>query len=285
MDAVFGVGGEMRFGICNELFEGWSWMRVCGFAADLGYDSVELAPFTVTNDVRDFPAGERERMRTEAAEAGVAIAGIHWLLVSPPGMQILSADPAVCRAAQEYLIALADFCGDLGAPVMVLGSPKQRRRPEGMASIDALKLFVEVLRPVADAAASRGVTICLEPLPASDTNFMNTLEDAAEVAAAMSHPGVALILDMRSMGLEVTAVPTLIRRYAPLARHVHANDVNLRGPGDGPTDLLPVFRSLLESGYDGTVSVEVFDFTPSSEIIARQSLAAMREALMAAIGT
>ncbi len=83
---------------------------------------------------------------------------------------------------------------------------------------------------------------------------------------------------------EVAPMPNLIRLAAPYLAHFHANDANLRGPGFGSTDFVPIFRALSEVGYRGYVSVEVFDFKPGPAVIARDSLRYMREAERLAAG-
>jgi sugar phosphate isomerase/epimerase len=93
----------------------------------------------------------------------------------------------------------------------------------------------------------------------------------------VNHPSFVLHLDVKAMATDEAPVPELIRRYAARTGHFHANDPNRRGPGFGATDFVPIFRALLESGYQGWVSVEVFDYSPDPETIARESIRYMRE--------
>ena len=265
------------FAICNELFEGWAFTRVCQFAAEVGYGAVELAPFTVADDIRDLSLADRSRLRMDADRAGVSIVGLHWLLVKPAGTRLISTDAAEREFASRYLADLARLCGDLGGKVIILGSPKQRQRPPGVSYDQAVQWLRSTLEPAAAAATSQGVTLCLEPLPAEDTNFLNTLQEVAAIVRAIDHPAIRLILDVKSMGAENRPVPELVRTYGGLAAHFHANDTNRRGPGDGDTDYTPIFTALSEIGYKGAISVEVFDYTPDPETIARRSLTYMKQ--------
>src|SRR5918992_2368194 len=116
----------MRFAICNELFEGWAFDRVCRFVKSVGYDGLELAPFTLAPLITDLDASGRRDLRRQAADAGVEIIGLHWLLARTEGFYLTSPDTAVRARTADYLVALAETAADLGGDLMVFGSPKQR---------------------------------------------------------------------------------------------------------------------------------------------------------------
>ena len=50
----------MKFAICNEIFRDWKIEDIFAYAAKLGYDAVEIAPFTLANSVIDISSNERQ---------------------------------------------------------------------------------------------------------------------------------------------------------------------------------------------------------------------------------
>jgi sugar phosphate isomerase/epimerase len=278
----------MKLGTCNEMFEGWDLARQLGFIAECVYEGVELAPFTLARAVTDVPAPRRAEIARLAREHGVEVIGLHWLLVGPEGLYVTDPDPAVRRRTVGYLQDLARFCADVGGKVLVFGSPKQRNLKPGVAREDARAWLIEAFAEALPVAADGGVTFCLEPLPPPECDFITTTTEAIDVIAAVDHPNLRLVLDVKSMsgeqGLTGEAIPDIIRRVAPHVAHVQANDANLGYPGSGEIDFVPIFRALRESGYDDYVSVEVFDFTPGPETIARKSIAYLRQTYAASAG-
>lgn len=269
----------MKFAICQELFVDWEWERQCRFMSETGYTGIELAPFTLAPRITDVSAEQRRELREVAESHGLTICGLHWLLAKTEGLHLTTADSAVRRATARYLIELGNACADLGGTVMVFGSPLQRNLMDGTTREQALDRAAEVFREAMSALAARGVKIVMEPLTPKETNFINSCAEAVELMGMVDHPNFVLHQDVKAMLSETTPIPELITRYADVTGHFHVNDDNLLGPGMGRTDYHPIFEALLRTGYTGWVSVEVFDYSPGAEHIARESLRYMRAVL------
>lgn len=270
----------VRFAICNEMFQGWEIERVFEFASELGYSGVEIAPFTLAQDVREIPKARRERIKASAQAAGVEIVGLHWLLVKPEGLHIHHPDESVRQRTEDYLRALVEFCADLGGRIMVFGSPKQRSILEGETKEEAWERTIRTFSNIMSDAERHFVTICIEPLSPKETNFINSVTEAIKLVEAISHPNFQLMVDVKAMLSEGRPLEEIILEAAPYLRHVHANDANRLGPGMGETDYKPIVNALRKIGYDGFVSVEAFDFSPGAETIARSSIAYLREVFL-----
>jgi sugar phosphate isomerase/epimerase len=274
----------IRFGMCNELFEGWDFAEVCSTLKELGYEGIEIAPFTLGPKPTELGAAERERLRQTVIDSGLETIGTHWLLAKTEGYYLTHPEAEVRRRTGDYLVALAELTRDLGGSLMVLGSPKQRDLLPGVTREQATGYAEEVFRQIMPRLGEAGVTLCLEPLAPVETDFLNTCDEANELIARVDHPNLVLHMDVKAQSAEPgETVPDLILRHAAKAGHLHAQDTNRRGPGMGDVDFVPILRALVESGYDRWVSVEVFDYTPGANETARISIETLKAALEAAV--
>jgi sugar phosphate isomerase/epimerase len=262
----------MKFAICNEIFQGWNIDDSMAYAAKAGYDAIEIAPFTIAKYVTEIPATERQRIRDVAARTGIAISGIHWVLVQADGMYVKHPDAAVRGKTAQYFNDLVDFCADLGGKSIVVGSPKQRNLMEGVTHEQAWDWATGVFRDCLELARNRDVTICFEPLAPAETNFINTAAEAIRFVNQLDSPHLKIILDVKAMCSESKPIPQIIRESAPHFAYFHANDENLKGPGFGAVDFKPIAQALKDVNYQGVVSVEVFSFDEGPEVIATKSI-------------
>jgi sugar phosphate isomerase/epimerase len=269
----------MRIALCNEVLRELEFVVQCARAAALGYDGIELAPFTVSENPHLLGAEDRARLRRAAADAGIAITGLHYLLVTPPGLSILSGDAAVRRRTVEVMRRLVGLCADLGGRVLVHGSPGQRQIPPGEDPAVAWARARDALAAIAAEAEAAGVTYCIEPLSRRQTNFINTVAEAVRLVEAIGSPAVRTMVDTSSAGAaEDLPVADLIDRWLPtgMVRHIHVNDTNRRGPGQGENLFAPVFAGLVRHGYAGVVGVEPFDYQPDGLASAARAIGYIR---------
>jgi sugar phosphate isomerase/epimerase len=266
----------MKFGICNETFLDWPFEKAFRFARELGYTGIEFAPFTIDKNACNITPQKRAEIRRQTEDAGLETIGLHWLLAFTEGYYLTSPEAEVRRRTSDYLCELARLCRDLGGSILVLGSPKQRNLLPGVSHDQALGYAADVIRGAVSTFDECGVTLAVEPLGPQEGDFLLTAELGVRLIELVSSPRCRLHLDVKAMSSESKPIPQIIRECAAHVVHFHANDANRRGPGMGEIDFVPIFRALDEIGYQGWVSVEVFDYEPGVEALARESIEYLR---------
>lgn len=272
----------MRYAICNETFGDWDLDDALRLAAKAGYTGWEVAPFMLSEHVDDFSASQRDSYRKQVEDAGLEIIGLHWLLAKTDGFHLTTRDAATRERTAEHFHKLIRLCHELGGGVMVLGSPLQRNRTEGQSNEEAMENAAEVLEAVVESLHENDVRIALEPLGPEEGDFLNTAADARELQSRIGDDHIGLHLDVKAMSTEADPVEKIITENADAMLHFHANDPNRKGPGMGDVAFAPILATLQRVGYDGWVSVEVFDYSPGVECLVQESIANLKQALVEA---
>jgi D-psicose/D-tagatose/L-ribulose 3-epimerase len=265
----------LRFTLCNEVIREMDFSAQCEFAAKLGYMGLELAPFTVDETPHLMPESRRRELRRAAEDAGIAITGLHWLLITPEGLSLNSPDDAVRAKTTDVMERLVGLCADLGGSVLVHGSPKQRSVPEGEDPEPWRARTIDVMATVARFAEAAGVTYCVEPLARNETNFINTIADAAQVIEDIGSPALRTMIDNKAAApTEDMPVPDLIDKWLPtgLIAHIHLNDTNLRAPGQGEDKFGPILAAIKRNAYDGLIGIEPFIYEPNGPATAAAAI-------------
>ncbi len=279
--ALHAASAKFRYSICNEVFEKRDFRESCKLAREMGYTGLEIAPFTLGENVRDITAAKRKELRAIIVGEGLTLSGMHWLMVTPNWLHLTTPDNAIHEKSWAYFRELIDFCGDLRAgpepPIaMVLGSPKQRGTRDGSTVADAKKRLFAGLSEVASHADSRKCVIALEALDHSQTDVVNTIAECAEIVQVVGNPGLATMFDFHNTPDEKDPPETLVSRYFRMIKHVHINEMDGRWPGTGKSDYLPLFKTLNDRQYNGWVSLEVFDFKMGAEKIGKEAMQYMK---------
>ena len=268
----------MRISLCNEVIAQLDFARQCAFALALGYDGLEIAPFTLSDDPTRLTAARVAELRRAAADAGIAITGLHYLIRAPAGLSVTSADSELRRRSIEVMRRLCVLCADLGGAILVHGSPEQRVLDLGDEE-NGRKRGIECFAAVAEAAADARVTYCIEPLARNLTAFVNTVEEAAAIVRQIGNPALRTMIDCSAAGqAESEPVGALVRRWLPsgLIAHMHFNDPNRRGPGEGDLVFAPILLALRDGGYTGDASIEPFVYEPDGPTCAARGIGYIR---------
>ena len=280
---------RLRVALCNEVLAPMEFAEQCVLAAQLGYDGLEVASFTLAEDLGDLGVAQCATLRRAASDAGVSIVGLHWLLAQPAGLSITAADETVRRTTASAIRRQIDLCAQLGGELLVHGSPAQRRLPAESANsgeaanageaASARGRAIDMLYGAAEYADSAGLIYCLEALAPPAANFVNTLDEAAAIVRGCPHHAMRMMLDCAAAGLGEQKSPAeLLNHWLPggLLAHVQLNDPNLRGPGQGELRFAEILAALSRHQYPGWVSVEPFDYFPDARSCAARAIGYVR---------
>lgn len=220
-------------------------------------------------------SAERASLRRAASDAGIAVSGLHWLLVAPPGVSITTEDREAWERTVDVMRRLVDLCAELGGTYLVHGSHLQRRLDTEVDPAAAAARGEAAWAAVASDAEEAGVVYCIEPLSPAIADFVNTVAEAAAIVERIGHPALRTMIDASAaVGGEAEPFAALIARWMPtgLVRHIHLNDRNRRGPGQGADLFAPALLALKQASYQGWIGIEPFDYVPDGPTCAARSI-------------
>jgi D-psicose/D-tagatose/L-ribulose 3-epimerase len=276
---------SFHFAVCNEIFQQVPFEHACRQVKTLGYEGLELAPFTLSEDPAALSPADRDRLHGVISEASLKFVGLHWLLAAPPGLHATARDESVRKHTWNYVHQLIDLCADLADPdsedkgVLVFGSPKQRSAVDGMTPREATDVLTHELAHAAPHAESRGVKILIEALSPEQTNVINNLADAVSIVKQIGSPAVQTMFDAHNAVAEQDPHPELVRKYAAYIHHVHVNEMDGREPGSGDYDFKVLLAALADVNYAGWISVEAFNSGREANEVASGAIHHLQAAL------
>lgn len=264
---------KFRHAICNEAFEKWDFAEACRTMKKLGYEGIEIAPFTLAEKPLDVSPAQRREFKDIMASEGLTFVGLHWIMVSPKGLHVTTPDVHLREQSWQHIRNLVDLCADLGPDgVMVFGSPKQRSTTGGLSVAEATKHYVDGLAGVAPLAEERDVKILIEALPIEQSDVVTTLDEAVQHVQSIASPAIWTMFDSHNAVNEIEPHADLIEKHYQWIRHIHVNETDGRHPGTGDYDFVSIFQRLRKLDYRGWISMEAFDFSYGADVLAKESI-------------
>jgi sugar phosphate isomerase/epimerase len=152
----------------------------------------------------------------------------------------------------------------------------------GQSWAAALKLFVEMIKPVAEHAEKEGVLLLVEPEP---DLLIETADQFLEFMQHIQSPAVGLNFDIGHAYCVKDDPAATIPRVAKYIRHFHLEDIAATRvhhhlvPGEGVIDFGACFRAIQTIKYDGWVTIELYPYVDDPDQAARTALARVQEIL------
>ena len=218
--------------------------------AELGYDGVEF--MTLNPSVLSV----EEIKRLEEAYGLKVVLVCTGEIFGQLGLSYTDPDAERRAEALRRTKEIIDFAAALNAKINIGRIRGQYRRE--LTKEETETYAVEAFRTIADYAAPKGVDIALESVTIMQTNFINTLAEAAAMVDRVDRSNFRLMMDVFHLNLEEKDLFAAIRRYSDYNIHVHLADNNRRYPGHCGLDFEKILRTFHETGYDGAFTTEIY---------------------------
>jgi sugar phosphate isomerase/epimerase len=222
-------------------------------ARDAGFDGALLPVAAVMewDDDESF-AHERKNLSAQGLSLTVFEAPLpKGVRVTEPGFNIYS--------WTEYLKTALRRCSQVGCKMITWGDGRARVLPfEGEIGTHK-ENFNQFVFMLCDIAERFGITVCIEPLGAKRTNYLNTPKEMVDFFSLIGKSNLAMAIgprDLVEMGLGPEALSTFKDSIAHIIlEHPLTADTSVPPlPSDG-YDYAPFFASLGKLNYEGTASL------------------------------
>lgn len=218
-------------------------------AKSLGFDGVELAmkrPDEINTQVISELLAE-QGMEISCISTGQVYADL--------GYSFSDAD----SRRRETLITMFREFVDLGSHFGVPVNIGRVRGPIGDRDKDEVEsLFVDSMKTIGSYARDRNVDILIEPVNRYEIDFINSVEQGAQVIEKIGLSNMLLMPDVFHMNIEDTTIEGELATYRDKVGYIHFADSNRLAPGWGHLDFMSILKGINAMGYDGWISAEIF---------------------------
>lgn len=236
-------------------------------ASTLGYDGVELALKSAQEiDKRELASLlQSYHLAVSCISTGQVYASLGYSFTDTDHQKRVE-----LRAIFEQLIDLAADFGRMVNIGRVRGSIGTKSRQE------ADELFIDMAYALCSYAQPKGVTLVLEPVNRYEIDYINSVEEGAELLRKANISNLKLMPDVFHMNIEDARIGEALERYRDDIAYIHLADSNRHAPGDGHLDFDEIFTSLKRMDYHQWCAVEILP-VPDPDTAASRAIAFLRK--------
>lgn len=271
----------MQLAFSTNAFMRFSFAEAAARIEALGYEGLEL----MADVPHAWPAGllaeSKNSIKETMARHGLKFSNVNAFMMNAIAdyrqpywyPSFIEPDEGYRRARIDHTRRALDLCAELGAPHITTepGGPLA----SGQSRSEAIDLFVQVLKPLAEHAENLGVLLLIEPEPGL---LIETTAQYQELHEQVDSPALGLNFDIGHAYCMREDLPVQIEKMAKYTKHYHLEDIASTRvhhhliPGTGAIDFVPVLEAIRSTGYDGWLTVELYPAIDDPEGAARQAL-------------
>jgi sugar phosphate isomerase/epimerase len=276
MQLAFSTNGYLKFSFAEAVRR----------LAKLGYAGVEI----MADVPHAWPAclleEQKQGIRQALADNKVAISNINAFMMNAISdarqkywhPSWIEPDRHYRQVRIDHTIRALTLAKELGSPCITTepGGPVEA----GASWSAALKLFVEMIKPVAAHAEKEGVLLLVEPEPGL---LIETADQFEEFMQHIDSPAVGLNFDIGHFYCVSDEPAPTAKRMAKYTRHYHLEDIAATRvhhhliPGEGAIDFAATLKAIQQTGYDGWVTIELYPYVDDPDAAARTALERIRK--------
>ncbi len=223
---------------------------------EYGVRGIEIAPSRYWRNPLEATSEDIQEKKKFLNLAGFDVPAAQSLLFGHPELMIFE-DVETRNRTLDYLVQVGVLCSQMGARVLIFGSPKNRKRA-GVSMDNAMDIASDFFYSIAEKIASFDIKICIEPNPIDyDCDFINTTSEGLELVKRVNHPNFRLHLDTSAMTLNNEDPALITTKVLLWTAHIHISEPHLGLIGSGVTNHKVFAEALHLQHYDGWISLEM----------------------------
>jgi sugar phosphate isomerase/epimerase len=228
-------------------------------AKEIGFDT-----YDIFEDPLDLTDAEREEIRRTSEEVGLPIRSVVCVAFG-----IVDFNPSVRRFTLDRIKAYVDQGAFLGARNVLLVVGEYYWDGEVFPRAAIWDMAKAMVAEAGEYAGSKGLEIVLELEPFGEA-LLKDVDELVRFVKEIDHPAVRANADISHLHLSDASFDD-VAKLTGLIGHIHLSDCDGEVHGDlpagrGVTPIKEYLAAIRDTGYDGTVSIEL-EYSPDPDQI------------------
>ncbi|MGE5646583.1 MAG: sugar phosphate isomerase/epimerase family protein [Acidobacteriota bacterium] len=246
----------MNLGLINSAWAGTSVGTAEGIrrTREIGFDTIDIFADPLEIDIK-----ERKLIKDTCRQEGLPVVSVCCVALG-----IADFNAPVRNFHYDRCEAYLDLVYELEAKNLLLVVGEYTWQKEVIKPEDQWKWAVEQVHALGEYASDLGVEVAIELEPFK-LSIVNTLDKMKRFIGDVDLPAVKANMDISHLALVNTAPESIAELKGRIA-HIHFSDCDgkVHGdlpPGRGVVDFVPYLKAIKDTGFDGTLSIEL-EYSP-----------------------